>query len=251
MSKPVVSREAVAQRILAGEHLIVYRGQLLNISTGWLEKHPGGSLALLHFVGRDATDEIDAFHSDATRVIINKYSIGTVGDWQPLLPPIESGWVYQNNKWTSEATQFRPERTEILLIEKQPDSSESAPSLSSITPAPTQLSFDVQARHSVAYKRLHDRVTQAGLYQCRYLTGYGPEVARYVLLGTASYLLYQRSWFLTSALCLGLMWHQLMFFVHDLGHMGVTHNWAVDRFIAIIIADFIGGLSVGWWVDVS
>ncbi len=33
--------------------------------------------------------------------------------------------------------------------------------------------------------------------------------------------------------------------------MGVTGNWNVDRLISIAVADFIGGLSVGWWVDVS
>ena len=48
-----------------------------------------------------------------------------------------------------------------------------------------------------------------------------------------------------------MVWHQLVFTVHDLGHMGVTHNWAWDRLMAILIADFIGGLSVSWWVDVS
>jgi len=45
------------------------------------------------------------------------------------------------------------------------------------------------------------------------------------------------------------MWHQLVFTVHDLGHMGVTHDWAWDRAMAIFCADFIGGLSIGWWVD--
>jgi len=252
VSETTFSRQAVAERILKGENLIVYRDQLLKIPTTWLEKHPGGSLALLHFVGRNATDEIDAFHSEETTALINKYAIGVVKNWEPLLPPVESGWVYQNNTWSSESVQYRPERTEILLVEKHPKyTSEPAPTMSSITPAPTTLSFEVQAKHSEAYMRLQQRITQAGLYQCRYLTGYGPEVVRYLLLGALSYFFYQRSWFMTSALFLGLMWHQLMFFVHDLGHRGVTHDWTIDRLIAILVADFIGGLSVGWWVDVS
>jgi delta8-fatty-acid desaturase len=56
---------------------------------------------------------------------------------------------------------------------------------------------------------------------------------------------------MTSALFLGLLWHQLVFTVHDLGHMGVTGNWTYDRLIAISLADFIGGLSIGWWSQVS
>jgi len=29
----------------------------------------------------------------------------------------------------------------------------------------------------------------------------------------------------------------------------VTHNWAIDRILAILIADWVGGLSIGWWVE--
>ncbi|OBZ79252.1 Delta(8)-fatty-acid desaturase [Grifola frondosa] len=54
---------------------------------------------------------------------------------------------------------------------------------------------------------------------------------------------------LKYAISLGLFWHQLTFFAHDLGHMGVTHNWAIDRLVAIFVADFLGGMSIGWWVD--
>jgi len=33
--------------------------------------------------------------------------------------------------------------------------------------------------------------------------------------------------------------------------MGVTHDWTTDRLLAILVGNFIGGLSIGWWVDVS
>jgi delta8-fatty-acid desaturase len=54
-------------------------------------------------------------------------------------------------------------------------------------------------------------------------------------------------WYGTSGLFLGCLWHQLVFTVHDAGHMGITHNFTVDTVIGIIIANFIGGLSVCWW----
>ncbi len=47
------------------------------------------------------------------------------------------------------------------------------------------------------------------------------------------------------------MWHQLMFFAHDLGHMVLTGDWTFDRLVSTFIADWIGGLSIGWWVDVG
>jgi len=54
-------------------------------------------------------------------------------------------------------------------------------------------------------------------------------------------------WYGTSGLSLGFFWHQLVFTAHDAGHMGITHSFAVDTVIGIVIADFLGGLSLGWW----
>lgn len=261
------SRPAVASRILAGEHLIVYNSHLLRIPPSWLDAHPGGSLALLHFVGRDASDEIDAYHSDHTRKLIDRYSIGRVvlteSGWEPLIPPVMSGWVRVPGgdgklEWFNEADAVRSvEHTnlspssQILLVQK--DSTvlrPLAPTLSTLLPPPTDICLKVQTQHSLAYKTLHKRILDAGLYKTPYLTGYGPEVFRYTLLGCLSTYAYLNGWLMTSAVFLGLLWHQLVFSAHDLGHMGVTHNWTIDRLLAILIADFIGGLSIGWWVEV-
>lgn len=59
------TRLELAEQILAGQLLTVYRHKVLRLNS-WLAKHPGGDLALLHYVGRDATDEIDAYHSEKT-----------------------------------------------------------------------------------------------------------------------------------------------------------------------------------------
>ena len=262
---PPSRRNAVADRILAGDLLVVYDGHLLRIPDSWLDAHPGGPLAILHFVGRDATDEIQAYHLHDTLQLIPRYSIGRVdippSGWVPLLPPIMSGWVRRldtqgNRTWFNEADAFfTPAHTaasQVLLVKKErllPKSC--APTLDTLQPPPTDLSPEVQTRHSNAYRALHKRVIDAGLYRTPYLTGYGPEFIRYTLLGCISAYAYSNKWFITSALFLGLMWHQLVFTAHDLGHMGVTHIWAVDRILGILIADFIGGLSIGWWVDVS
>ncbi len=54
-------------------------------------------------------------------------------------------------------------------------------------------------------------------------------------------------WYALSAACLGTFWHQLVFTAHDAGHMGITHDFQTDTMIGILIADFLGGLSIGWW----
>ncbi|KAG6898055.1 hypothetical protein C0992_006533 [Termitomyces sp. T32_za158] len=249
-----VHRDKVAARILDGDLLVVYDGLLLRLPHAWLDAHPGGALAILHFVGRDATDEIHAFHSDRTLALVARYAIARVqldddGAWPPLVPPVMSGWVRTpTREWASEATPVR-QGSEILLV--QQGQVESTPDHASLQPSPSPLPLGLQAQHSRAYRALHARIRDAGLYDTPYLSGYGPELLRYLLLAALSVLAYRAAWFLSSALCLGLLWHQLVFTVHDLGHRGVTHDWDTDHLLSILIADFIGGLSVGWWIQAS
>ncbi|KAJ6575043.1 delta 8-sphingoloid desaturase protein [Mycena capillaripes] len=251
MTTTTWTREAVAAEILAGAHLVIYHDLLLRIPPKWLDQHPGGALSILHFVGRDATDEIDSYHPDHVLQLVRRYKVGNVAlPWRPLVPPVMSGWVRtSSNAWLKEADAVRSaSSTQILLVPKRPDAPD-APTREALEPAPSTLSAEDQARHSAAYKVLHKRVRDAGLYDTRYITGYGPEVVRYTLLASLSAYAYWHSWFITSALFLGLFWQQLTFVAHDLGHVSVTHNWAIDRLLGILIADWIGGLSIGWWVN--
>lgn len=262
----VWTRQEIAERILQGENLVIYRGQLLRIPHSWLQAHPGGALSILHFVGRDATDEIEAFHAEPTlerkvkNYIVGKVQLSKEGLWEPLTPPVAAGWVKRTGRdgdWVQEAsvrTQAVDQSllsSEILLVSKDAsmDANQVAPTMDTITPPPATISLHQHTEHSKAYRELHQRITDAGLYKTPYLTGYGPEVARYLTGATLSAVAYWYGWYLTSAFFLGLVWHQLTFTVHDLGHMGVTHSWTLDRIIGIFLADFCGGLSVGWWVD--
>lgn len=271
VATPAWTREQVAARILAGETIIILRDKVVRVPQAWLASHPGGSLAILHFVGRDASDEVEAFHSDETLKRMRAHIVGTldVGEtgWTPLVPPITTGWVRRLGKngspeWHNEASEMRPtEDTElspasqILLVKKREQGAGSAdtegPALANLELPPTRLSAKVAAQHSNAYKTLHKRVVDAGLYDTPYITGYGPEIIRYTLLAACSALAYRRDWLVVSAVLLGMFWQQLTFFAHDLGHNGVTHNWTYDRILGIFIADLVGGLSIGWWVDVS
>lgn len=265
-SGTVWTRQEIAERILQGENLVIYQGQLLRIPHSWLQAHPGGALAILHFVGRDATDEIEAFHAEPTlQAKVKNYIVGRVqlseeGLWEPLTPPVAAGWVRKAGKdgeWTKEADMRTQEvddsllSSEILLVSKDASSylQEVAPTMETITPLPATISLGQHAQHSHAYRELHQRITEADLYKTPYVTGYGPEVARYLTGAVISAVAYAYGWYLTSAFFMGLVWHQLAFTVHDLGHMGVTHSWVLDRIIATFLAGFCGGLSIGWWVD--
>jgi hypothetical protein len=75
----IVPRSELAQRIINGENLVIYNDLVLDL-TRWADKHPGGKLAVLHFVGRDATDEMDAYHSKKDLRRVGGFVVGRVDD---------------------------------------------------------------------------------------------------------------------------------------------------------------------------
>ena len=60
-----LSRREVEDLISRGRKIVVVDGMVLKADT-WLKYHPGGDKAILHMVGRDATDEVNAFVPVAT-----------------------------------------------------------------------------------------------------------------------------------------------------------------------------------------
>lgn len=139
------------------------------------------------------------------------------------------------------------------------------------------LSAARQQQLSRSYRILHQQIRSAGLYQARApFYGYGPDLLRYTVLFTiffitspfygpfksgvrhllglsqgASTTVPSTLQHLFSSVFLGLWWHQITFVAHDAGHSGITGDWTTDRLIGILIGDFLGGISVGWWCDVS
>ncbi|KAK0713821.1 fatty acid desaturase-domain-containing protein [Lasiosphaeria miniovina] len=96
------------------------------------------------------------------------------------------------------------------------------------------------------YRLLYERIKDEGLFDCNY-SAYAIECLRYVSLFALMLSFLHRGWYITSSFFLGCFWHQLVFTAHDAGHMGITHSFQGDTLIGIIIADFLGGLSLGWW----
>lgn len=109
-------------------------------------------------------------------------------------------------------------------------------------------SLDAASQDTIVrkYRALNQRIKDEGLYNCPY-TSYLIEISRYIALFTSMLLSLHYGWYTLSGVFLGFFWHQLVFTAHDAGHMGITHSFHVDTAIGIIIADFLGGLSLGWW----
>lgn len=307
---------------------VLHRAVVYRLNS-WLEKHPGGQLAILHFVGRDATDELEAYHPPAIIARMRGFIIGRVSDdewdggeagkgWPPIMPPVEvglwpmprlpvdegddSGYSSGDSGSAGQSKASRAISSPTLRRRAIPSQSPSPPSTprpagpdrSSLSfdqrmqllepPAPSKEAleshFDVdparQHHLSLSYQRLHETIKAKGYYTApQPLYGYGPDLIRYTILFVAFFTL-SPFWPYAKALCglqskaeaaadvagtstlrhlssavfLGLWWHQITFVAHDAGHSGITGKWWVDRCLGILIADFIGGLSIGWWCDV-
>lgn len=280
----VMSRDEIEAMIAEGRKIMIVDQHVLKVDP-WLSYHPGGDKAILHMIGRDATDEVTILHSQEAYDQMARYRIGRVeGRWENFIPPIQGGKfrtlaemdvqgedtdsaqdpdestssssrapspVFDTNK---DGVRQRKKDSVEASVSKSAQPTDGMTFLDSLTREEISLDLDkypsldeeTQANIITKYRELHQRIKDEGLYQCSYWK-YGIECCRYfALLGTMIVCL-RYGWYLTSALALGFLWHQLVFTAHDAGHMGITHNFHVDTVIGIIIADFIGGLSMGWW----
>lgn len=96
------------------------------------------------------------------------------------------------------------------------------------------------------YRVMEQRVRDEGLFDCNY-KAYAIEVSRYAFFFGMCLLTLSWGWYATAGIFLGMFWHQLVFTAHDAGHIAITHNYQLDTSIGIIVADWLGGLSLGWW----
>ncbi|KAF4830766.1 Delta 8-(E)-sphingolipid desaturase [Colletotrichum tropicale] len=320
----IITPREVEGLIADGKVIVILDEMVLRLDS-WLQKHPGGRLAILHMVGRDATDEIKVYHSAATLKTMKAFRIGRkpAGPWVNMTPPIRGG-VYTKQDTTpadaaADVSDAPADIVDCPSSDLDEDSTDDAVSevsdgtsrtsltsdcssaeedvkvqdkvdtgirrrlaahgdlhdftddglkLSSRSQAPkTAAEFtdwamqqgiekdldeypsldpavqqDIQAK----YRALHDRIQDAGLYDCPYLD-YGKEMARYTTLFVSFLIFLHYEWYMTSACFLGLFWHQIMFTAHDAGHGAITHNFSFDTLVGLFIADFCCGLSMGWW----
>lgn len=287
----VWSRREVEGLIADGRKIIILGDRVLKVDA-WLPYHPGGDKSILHMVGRDATDEITALHSEEAQALMNKYVIGKVhGGWVNFLPPIQGGTfrpliskgvdneTLDEDEDTSSSGKSTPprvfdtdetgDRVRLRRAGSHTPISVASSLVSSAELEQDQLAFtstEASTAHAISsdaskypcldkssqdevvakYRQLDDKLRSEGLYQCPY-SAYAVEFVRYAILSVLFLTFLHYSCFALSGLCLGLLWHLLAFTVHDAGHLSITHGFHTDSCIGIFVADFLGGLSVGWW----
>lgn len=57
---PVMSSREIEALVADGKAIVIKDQHVLKVDA-WIKYHPGGHKAILHMVGRDATDEVNAF----------------------------------------------------------------------------------------------------------------------------------------------------------------------------------------------
>ncbi|KAK7414123.1 hypothetical protein QQX98_006985 [Neonectria punicea] len=289
---PLMTRDEIEALIADGRNIVIIHDQVIRVDP-WLKYHPGGDKAMLHMVGKDASDEVDAYHSFEARQQMLRYRIGRIeGRWTNFSPPIQGG-VYRTRAEIDAASHDADSSKDVSpspttsrtpspvfddndaqgLRHRHGGKDKATAGTGSVSPASSvheemdgmsyldtvtreHISLDLekypspdeetQANIIVKYRELHQRIYDEGLYDCNYWA-YAVEVTRYTLLFIGMLVGIHFEQYFIGAFCLGAMWHQLVFSAHDAGHIGITHNFHVDTVIGIIIADFIGGLSMGWW----
>ncbi|KAJ1656689.1 hypothetical protein IWQ61_003784 [Dispira simplex] len=266
---PAISHDEFTRRVEQGEALFIYDSKVYRVD-GFINRHPGGRLAIWHMLGRDATSEIRVLHPDwviarmlpafcigqYTRDVdsgVDKAVQGLSSNQKVLSEPgkaIEKGSA-TGAKWSPSLSHVRPSHDSLASVQDYTTRTVNR-QIAQLekTVEPETLPMDYDAIEA-DFRRLELQVKKLGLENTNYWC-YAKESVRYVLFFLGAFVLSMwgpEHWlnYTISALCCGLLWQQLSFTVHDLGHNGVTHKLWWDGLMGVLIADFVGGLSVGWW----
>lgn len=296
----VLKQQDVIDLLNKDRAVVIYKDNVLDV-TNWMVRHPGGDKAILHMVGKDATDEMLAYHGEETVDQFLKWRVGKIqGPWENLLPPIQGG-IYANWRRKGSTKLDRKLDNEsddtsissILEQEMEPPVAGTSRLRTSanIVPVVPQnvmiteenkdmlfpsyknetivdpkilmekydneltrqdilnlppLDYKTQNQLREEYTKLHEIVIKNGFYKCLYWN-YIREIIKILSLFLYSLSFYKLGYFRISAVCLGFAWQQGTFIAHDAGHISISHNYQIDNIFGMLVADFFGGLSLGWW----
>lgn len=199
-----LSRPELATLITRGHLLVLHRRRVYRLNS-WSASHPGGVLSILHFVGRDASDELEAYHDDTIQETFKRFQVAEIEEkswdevkgWKPLNPPLEAHVGWDNlplDIWTHteswqdglaalgrRASKCSSSKECVQLPRVKPEQLE---------PLPSMLDPAQQYAMSLEWGRLHERVKAQGLYDPTPFSNYRFELLRYTLFLTLALAFY-------------------------------------------------------------
>ncbi|KAH6968052.1 fatty acid desaturase [Fusarium avenaceum] len=282
----VMCPEDIHQLINDGHAIVILDRKVLKLDS-WLQYHPGGDKCILHMVGRDASDEIVAFHPEDVRTQMLRYQIGVlVNKWDNVLPPIQRGPVGESieidvddgtdsdtlssaSSNTFDEERLNPNLTRRRVRNGSISSRSSFSDTGSTSPEKTDIKNDknlaklpeLTSESINSTPPMDQEKLDAIAISFRNLIAklddqglyncnywaYLSDVARITTIFAIMLFLLHKGWYVTSSVFLGAFWHQLVFIAHDAGHKGITHNYHIDTLIGMTVGNHLGGLSMGWW----
>ena len=79
-----LTRQQIEAMIADGWTIIIVDGHVLKLDA-WLKYHPGGEKTIMHMVGRDATDEVNAYENQIKSPFWNANFVYVKGYTRPML----------------------------------------------------------------------------------------------------------------------------------------------------------------------
>ena len=175
--------------------------------THWIARHPGGSIPLRQYAGRDMTDAFRAYHGPDGKAAktLRSYYVG-----------------------------------ELVMSAEEADAAEASSQGSAEDPAESH----VEAFRELAKGLESDFHTDYWHYFKLFASLSALFAsAVYCVVGeghsTAVHML--------GAVLLGLFWQQTMFIGHDAGHGAITHDHAKDFLIGLVVGNLCNGVGITWW----
>jgi len=199
------SAEDVARHCAKDDAWVIVGDGVYDI-TEWIPRHPGGSIPLVQYAGRDMTDAFRAYHSPTGKAAktLNAYRIGEYA-----------------GRAGSRASDSECESPKDHLATASGDSVGSAASSDAAAPP-----------HVAAFRALVAGLE--GEFRTDYRHYFKLFACLAALFATAVWCVVGAGhgvWtHMLGAVLLGMFWQQTMFIGHDAGHGAITHNHAKDFF---------------------
>ncbi|OBZ90534.1 Delta(8)-fatty-acid desaturase [Choanephora cucurbitarum] len=252
-----ISEQDFQEHIKQGDAVFIFDGKVYKVNN-FITKHPGGIAVMKSALGRDVTDEIKVMHPP--KVYEKMISLYYIGDYLPnIAKPVsktaKEGLTEQKENSAKEQEKMYTATWQGgLSVRAYEDTLNSIHNhhqgdLDHYTKIQEHLDNEKVRK---AYRQLEMDLKARGLFKCN-KWNYAKECSRYILLFSISLwftLKGTETWhYMVGAVFMGMFWHQLVFTAHDAGHNEITGKVETDHLIGVLIANFIGGLSIGWWKD--
>ena len=209
--------------------------------THWISKHPGGSIPLRQYAGRDMTDAFNAYHGPSGKAArtLRAYAIGDLVDPASVLDPVASdassddGSEFQE-EGAEEVSEVpvSPKKANGAKVREEKQRADYPDHVGAFRELVAGLEDEFHTDYAHYFKLAAFLVTLlSGAFYC--VLGYEGEH------GVAVRAL--------GACLLGLFWQQSMFIGHDAGHGAITHDHRRDFLVGLVVGNLCNGVGITWW----